>query len=399
MTPPLEPSPQTEATQEGAERSVRLADQLDRIAGLIQHYCLLPHPDLAMLLAVWIANSYTFECFDYCGYLHIQSATPACGKTTLLKVLHYLCTGKPPILTAPTAAVIFRSGEKVLLIDEAERLRDHDKENFGTLLAVLNAGIEREGGQVKRLYKTRGENFIPETFPVYGPKALAGIADITDTLESRSFHIQMQRAAERPPRLRGRTFEREASPIRERLTQCAQTNEAVLKDAYDRLVAQPDGLEGLSGYGDRFQDLAEPLVILASVADVERPEGPAILSRLLAGLSVVGQRRAPSGREHDIMTFLAVVESRLNGADSVFVPSQELADLCKDTPGLTHLASTNALADLLKPFNVVPRSNGTCRGYDLRRQWVNELKKRYSRSTQHPELTPTDGSTGGIQCR
>src|SRR5437899_5947780 len=94
--------------ENAVQGTVQLADELEQITALIHRYVELSHPDLAMLLAVWMANTYTFECFDYCGYLHIQSATPQCGKTTLLKVLRYLSKGKPPILTAPTAAVLFR---------------------------------------------------------------------------------------------------------------------------------------------------------------------------------------------------------------------------------------------------------------------------------------------------
>jgi len=134
------------ATQHTGEEQVpvRLADALEEIAALILRHVELSDPALAMLIAVWIANTYTFECFDYCGYLHIQSATPQCGKTTLLKVLRYLSKGKPPILTAPTAAVLFRSKHKILLIDEAERLRDHDKDNFGTMIAVLMLESKRK---------------------------------------------------------------------------------------------------------------------------------------------------------------------------------------------------------------------------------------------------------------
>ncbi|MCM3900374.1 MAG: hypothetical protein ND866_01570 [Pyrinomonadaceae bacterium] len=61
------------ATQHTGETPapVRLADELEQIEALIHRYVKLSDPALAMLIAVWIANTYTFECFDYCGYLHI----------------------------------------------------------------------------------------------------------------------------------------------------------------------------------------------------------------------------------------------------------------------------------------------------------------------------------------
>jgi hypothetical protein len=391
MTPPLEPP--TEATQAGTERKVLLADELEQITALIHRYVELSHPDLAMLLAVWIANTYCFECFDYCGYLHIQSATPQCGKTTLLKVLRYLSKGKPPILSAPTAAVLFRSKHQVLLIDEAERLRNHDKENFGTLMAVLNAGIEKEGN-VERLRKLKDGNFESDTFKVYGPKGLAGIEDIADTLESRSFHIRMQRAARRPKRLRGRTFEREAQPIRARLEEWARANESALREAYDTLLENTDSLALLEGYDDRFQDLAEPLVLLASVADKERPEGPRILPRLLAGLDAAWERRAPLDRERRLRAFLEVARKQLGTSEAVFVSTETLLSQFRDAHQLAGITSAPALANFLRPFDLSPHSNGTVRGYDLTRTWVNQWSRRYDRQTAQDELTPLTAVRG-----
>jgi hypothetical protein len=372
MTAPVNVSPQIMATH------VRLADQLDQVEAIIRRHVELSHPDLAMLVALWVANTYTFECFDYCGYLHIQSATPQCGKTTLLKVLRYLSKGKPPILTAPTAAVLFRSKHNVLLIDEAERLRDHDKENFGTLITVLNAGIEKES-QVDRLRNLRDGNFDPESFKVYRPKALAGIEDIADTLESRSFHIRMQRAARRPKRLRGRMFEREAQPIRERLEQWAGENEPALREAYDTLSENTDGLALLEGYDNRFQDLAEPLVLLATIADEERPEGALISPRLMAGLKTAWERRAPLDKECRFKTFLELARNRLGQEVTVFVSTGDLLRLFQESPTLAGITTATALANLLKPFDLSPRSTGTVRGYDITRVWVDHWSARYER--------------------
>jgi hypothetical protein len=356
---------------------VRLADELEQIETLILRYVELSDPALAMLIAVWVANTYTFECFDYCGYLHIQSATPECGKTTLLKVLRFLSKGKPPILTAPTAAGLFRSQHKVLLIDEAERLRDHDKDNFGTLITVLNAGVEKEG-QVERLENTVHGNFKSKTFKVYGPKGLAGIEDIADTLESRSFHIRMQRATKRPPRLRDRRIEREARPIRERLEQWASEQAPALREGYDTLLENTDSLALLEGYGDRFQDLAEPLVLLATVADQERQEGTRILPRLRAGLDAAWERRAPLDRECRLKAFLELARTRLGNADCVFVRSQDLLWMFEEIPALAGVATFESLAKLLKPFDLSPRSNGEARGYDITSAWVDEWSKRYN---------------------
>ena len=280
------------------------------------------------------------------------------------------------------------------MIDEAERLRDHDKDNFGTLITVLNAGIEKEG-QVERLERTTNDNFKSKTFYVYGPKALAGIEDIADTLESRSFHIRMQRAAKRPPRLRDRRIEREARPIRERLEQWACEKAPALREAYDTLLENTDSLALLEGYGDRFQDLAEPLVLLGTIADQERHEGTRILSQLQAGLEAAWGRRAPLDREYRIKTFLELAKTKLGKADRVFVGSQDLLWIFETIPALAGVTTCEALAKLLKPFDLSPRSNGEARGYDITSVWVEEWSARYDQRAHQRELTPLTG-LGGV---
>src|SRR5206468_1920072 len=138
---------------------------------------------LAMLIALWIANTYAFERFHYAGYLAIRSATPQCGKTRLLELISMLAKGTPSITTMPTAAVLFRSTQRVMLFDEVDKLRNSDRETYGDVMAVLNCGFQR-GALVQRV--DRGKASFPVvSFSVYGPKAFAGIENLTDTLADR----------------------------------------------------------------------------------------------------------------------------------------------------------------------------------------------------------------------
>src|SRR5439155_518090 len=100
-----------------------------RLIDCITTHVMLPHPALSALIACWITNTYTYKSFGYCGYLSIQSATPRCGKTVLLEVLSGTAKGTPPILTNPTAAVLFRSGLEVWASLSTDRL----KETYATL--------------------------------------------------------------------------------------------------------------------------------------------------------------------------------------------------------------------------------------------------------------------------
>ena len=373
MTKLVEPS-QSATQHAGAEQGpIRLADELDHLLGWINRHIFLPQPSVAALVACWIANTYTYRNFRYCGYLSIQSATPRCGKTRLLEILSYTAKDRPPILTNPTAAVLYRGGWDVLLLDEVDKLRQQDRDAHGAVMAVLNSGFS-EGGAVHRTEKTDDNKYEVVCHPVYGPKGLAGIEDLADTLADRCFTIRMERASFRLPRL-PRDFQEIATRIRQRFEQWASSNAKMLKDCYTQL---PNELPELNGFDDRFQDIAEPLIVLAKTADAERPDGPLILPRMLEGLRAVAGRREPSERERSLVVFLDIAERRLNGAGTVFVSSSDLVNDCMATYALAWIESPKALASLLAPFDLKPGTTGQVRGYTLTREWVDKWRERYS---------------------
>jgi hypothetical protein len=94
----------------------------------------------------------------------------------------------------------------VLILDEVDRLRNADKENFGAVLSILNVGFEK-GAVVERTEKTNGGNFEVKAFPVYRPVAPAGIESLADALSDRTFAVQMERTAERMPRFSARILD------------------------------------------------------------------------------------------------------------------------------------------------------------------------------------------------
>jgi len=368
-----------------ADSSIRLADTLDTIVGLIQQYSSLPNPAVAMLMAVWIANTYTYKAFRYVGYLTLRSATPQCGKTRLLRMIGSLSHGAPRPTTSPSAAVLYRSRREVLLLDEVDGLRNKDKETQATIIAVLNAGFE-EGGMIERLEKDANGNFVVEEFPVFGPKALAGIEHVTDTLADRAFVIDMYRADQRMPRLNMRLQEETFRGIREQLATWADQHREAVRTRYDQLPAE---LPELSGLDDRFQDISEPLVVLALKADAERPHGPAILPRLLEGLCAVVRRRTVSSRERGLRVVLDILESRwgveVENLDTlvpeIFIGSDDLLQECRQADELDWIESTKALAGFLKHFGLSPQpdTRGQKRGYRITREWVQQWRKSYGK--------------------
>ena len=245
---------------------VRVADEIEHIETTILEHCSLPHPALATLLACWIANTFMFKLFRYCGYISLRSDEPQCGKSRVLRLIGIFSKGNPKPMTIPTPAVIFRRAQGVMLLDEVDNLRGQDKQVQGLLLAVLNAGFE-EGNTVPRnerkTTKEGKDEWVLEEFDVYGPKAFAGLESLANTLADRTFAIKMQAAETRRPRLKPHKIEPEAAWRRASLGLWAAETESILKQAVNDM---PDELPSLMAYDHRFQDIAEPLVTIATIA-------------------------------------------------------------------------------------------------------------------------------------
>lgn len=88
-----------------------LGDILDALVEQFRKYVSLP-TEVLYLIALWIAQTYCFERFEYVGYLNIRSPLPRCGKTRLLELLATFAFGNPSVMTLPTPAVIFDGGSR-----------------------------------------------------------------------------------------------------------------------------------------------------------------------------------------------------------------------------------------------------------------------------------------------
>jgi hypothetical protein len=327
-----------------------------------------------MLVACWIALTYTYERFRYCGYLALRSATPRCGKTRLLRIIAMLCLGNPKVTTTPPAAVLYRRPGKVLILDEVDNLRNADRENYGVVMSILNVAFE--AGAVIERTETKSKDFEVKEWPVYGPKAFAGIEGLADALSDRAFQIQMERTPDRMPRFSMRLLDDLGEQLRNGLTAWAEQYGEAIEEAYDQL---PDEVEALKAFDDRFQDISEPLVILAAMADEERPDGPAVLPRLLAGLKAAAGRRQASGRESQLLAFLEIVGALLSEEAEIFVASCVLVERCQKREELSRIETPRALAGFLKHFDLYVGFNSkkTERGYTIRRSWVEEWRQKY----------------------
>lgn len=348
---------------------------LRELVDLFKKYISLQRESLATLAAFWILGTYCYEVFIYYGYLALRSATPRCGKSRMLKLISLFSKGNPPITTIPTAATLFRSNRDVLILDEVDRLRNQDKEAFGEVLAVLNFGFEK-GGIVERTEKGK-DGWVVKPYSVYGPKALAGIEGLADTLADRSFQIEMIRTNKRMPRLNVRKMAETANQIRRDFEGFMDAHEPEIDEIYLKL---PDELAALSTFDDRLQDVSEPILVLASCVDAALPDGQkSFLPEILDSLNHVAGRREVSTREKQLLGFIEIVEPKLNGCGEVFIATSVLINAFSEREDLSWLETGRAISGFLKRFDLFPGfdSAKTHRGYRISEEWVAHWKGRY----------------------
>jgi putative DNA primase/helicase len=220
------------------------------------------------------------------------------------------------------------------LIDEADTFLKNNEE----LRGVLNSGHTRTTAFVVRV---EGESHEPFKFSTWGPKAIAMIGTMPDTLQDRSVVIQLRRKA--PGEIVSRldlNFENECLDIRRKCQRWADDN-------LDKLSMTRPGMPNANN--DRMMDNWMPLFAIADVAGGDWPE---LIKKSMLKMMYVSDDSIGSALLEDIKD---IFDSNLS--ERIF--SDDLVEALKDKSerpwcdwnrgkGL----SQNGLARLLKPFDV-----------------------------------------------
>lgn len=330
---------------------------LGDVSGLIRRFVVVDEAQTTVI-ALWVAHAHAVAAADTTPYLAVTSAEKRSGKSRLLEVLAQLVPH--PIEAANISeAALFRAlaGEttSTLLFDEIDGTfgpKARDKED---LRSLINAGYRRGA----KAYRCVGEGAKQSVvaFEVYGPKCLAGIGELPETIADRSIPIRLRRRNRSEPVARGRyrTIAAAAAPIRETLEVWADKAADELRRADPEL---PDELD------DRAQDGAEPLLALADLAADEWPQkARAALVELHAG-------KADDGDSWGVQLLVGIREAM---GDEDRLPTAELLERLKSDPEAPwatwgeHGLAPRGLARLLKPYGIKSKAirvgDETPRGY------------------------------------
>jgi hypothetical protein len=326
---------------------VDLSALLDNLVRFLHQYVVITRQQ-AWTLALWIAHTHAFQAADCTPYISIKSAEKQSGKTLLLEVLSLL-VARPWMTGRVTAAVLVRKVDRdmpTLLLDETDAAFGGDKEYSETLRGVLNSGY-RKGGVVSLCVKS-GNDFDLRDFPVFCPKALAGIGKLPDTVQDRSIAIELRRKArhEHVNRFRRRDVECESIAVRDQLQAWATVAVMVLEKARPTIPLE---------LGDRAADVWEPLLAISDLAGGVWQQRAREAAMALSGTGV---------REDDSLGVLLLKDIRnVFGLRKVSrlrsqVLVESLLDL-EESPwgdyGRNKRLDIRSLANMLSPYDVRPK--------------------------------------------
>ncbi len=361
---------------------------LDRLYTALTRYVVLPTPEAADAVVLWIAASHAQPAWAHAPRLVIRAPEKRCGKSRLLDVVEATCHNPLITVNASTAAV-YRSLDEdppTLLVDEADTIfgaaRSGDAKE--DLRGLLNAGHQRNRPAIRWDAATRSR----EVLPTFAMAALAGIGAMPDTIEDRSVIIRMRR------RIAGETV----APYRHRrdrphLRALAEELDGWLRPAIEILeLAEP-----VMPVDDRAADTWEPLIAVADhaagpwpdrarhalvtlIADAAADETPSVSVQLLTDI------RAAYGTTTTAL-FTKQLLALLH-AD----PEAPWADM-----GATGL-SARRLADLLREHGI--RSHNVRIGSDqnkgFERADFTDAWRRYCPPLDDPPTAPDDQPTPSL---
>lgn len=374
-------TPDTRGTR--AASALALPDYLAAVRTFVCRFVALPSEHEPIAIALWVAHAVLFdrlkERYGTSPILAATSAEKQSGKTRLIDALELLVP-EPRRMVLPSEAVVYtvlaQDPRPTLLLDEADAIfGPRTAEKYEGLRAILNSG-NRAGSPVLRV-KLDGRRREVEAFDVFGPKVVAGIGDLPDTVADRSIPIRMRRRRqdERVERFRQREAEADAAGIRldVRSVTLADRYPSVPDELPDRAA---DGWEVLLAIADAAGGAWPSLARLAAVAlSADQP------ATVTTGVRLLGDLRDAFGADAQLTT--TGLLARLHAMDDA---------PWSDWYGKPMTA--RALARLLAPYGVVSRhwreGDATLRGY-----FAVDLKDAWGRYCPVPDVPDVSGPPGG----
>jgi len=366
---------------------------LTDLVALVRTHVVLREPQ-ALAVALWVVHTHCLAATDYTPYLWVRSATPECGKSTLLELLARLAY-RPLTLLNTSVAFLFRRIDEdqcTVFFDEIDtQLRG---EQFWAVSNILNAGFKR--GQIVGRMEKRADGVLdPKEYRVFGPKALGGIGRrvLADTTASRTIRIDLRKATQEELKGVVRRGDSELDalcvPYRQRIARWGTDHVDELREHRPEipheLLGRPADITG----------------ILLAIADIVGSEWPRLARSAIA--SLYGRSGESQNLRvvllHDLKALFLEQDTDFMGSSEacIWLRAREAGPWAEFGRG-GHGLTPKGLADLLEDFDIHPEKNrerGNRRGY-FRNQF-RLVWEAYPDNAQGPEPSaPTAPSANTI---
>lgn len=380
------------------------ARALDCYRALLTKYVILPSPEAADAVTLWVAATHAQPAWEHAPRLAVISPEKRCGKSRLLDLVEGGCRSPLIAVNASIAAIVRSLSENppTLIIDEADTIFGSKKQSDANeeLRGILNAGHQRNRPAIRWNITTRSL----ETIPTFGMACLASIGDLPDTVMDRAVVVRMRR----------RAAGEVVSPFRTRRDgpALAAASARLSEWAHSRIEAL-EAVEPDMPLEDRAADTWEPLFAVADAAGGTWP------ARVKAAAAALVGAESEAGGGSDGTRLLADLRNTF-GSILAMPTAVIIARLRKleeapwnDVDGRGKPLDSATLANLLRPYGVQPKSikfeGKTLRGYEratLADAWVRYLPSprgatpatsttgERSPSSEQPDPVAPQGATG-----
>ena len=331
----------------------------DKLEALYSRFLVLS-PGLSLVLALWSIATHLHQAFDAFPYLTITSPTKRCGKTRVCELLFFVSLNPLQTVSISAAALyrLLKLKPHTLLIDEAEYLGSTKDERASLLREILNAGY-RKGQKVIRCKRTvkatsgrngEQENFEPESFETFGPKALVLIGRLQGTLADRCIEIRMERHANAEvQRFRFAREQANAAPLLAELEAWAAKHEKEVSEYYQN--------HDVPFLRDREAELWLPLF---SVCTVAAPRRLAELEATAKRLALLKSEAEPGDFGIELLRDIrrAFGEEQTDRIATADLLTRLITEEDRTWGGWDHGRglSPYSLAQLLRPFGILPQN-------------------------------------------
>jgi len=352
-------------------------------------------PDMPALLAVWTMATYCYQMFQWFGYLHLNSPTPRCGKSSLLDLIRGVAFNASGASVGESSATLFREASAngaTQCLDEMDQLGNKNKETKGDVIAVLNGGFQKDR-VVNRCEGGNGKKIVPREFHVYSPKALAGIEELADTITDRCFSIVLWKKtkAEKPDRFNHREWRPKLVQLRDDLHIFGLLNAAAIEKAYE----SPELMDIPEEADDRLRGIMEPLFAIALVVDQEAADANHTVLNTMKRITLQ-QAALRADQEEDTQSIPQLVQVLIDQpieGDTLYIKGKDLLPKFTETPGLEWINSTNRLGTLMRKIglrsapNRIPGTSGVVKCYRVTKANLQDLNERYLKHSDNLAVT------------